>query len=153
MDKGTVTKHWEKIVPAPPADVHKLFLEKCWWGSVPYMPKIPYLTEYMVVQKETNPAGVGAIRQVPLGIQEEILEGEFGKYFEYTLKRKLIFPGTYHRGRVSFIDLGDNRTKVTWDINYTPMAHAFLLLPFFWLMISFFLHVFEKDVQKAVKKS
>lgn len=118
MDKGTHTHVAETLVFAPAELVHKTFLSRVWWGGgfPSYMP----LPASGVAQKPKNEAGVGAIRQVPGFILEEILDAKMGEFIEYTLKRKMFMPVSYHRGRVSFFPAGPGCTRVVWTVSYTP---------------------------------
>jgi len=128
MEKGTKTFHLETIVYLDPVEAHRVFL-KWWWGPGLPVPGLSLLTGKQ--QDAKDEAGTDAIRIVPGGIHEHIQKAKLGEFIEYTLSRKLFFPASYHRGRISFYQAGPGCTRVTWDINYTPTLLAPLLTPIF----------------------
>ena len=146
--EGTNTVKFEVLVHQDPIEAHKIFLEKTWWrGGLP-VPAIPYVTGTYVVQKANDEAGTGGVREVPLFLQERILKAELGKYIEYTVERRVWFPVTSHLGLVSFHQAGPGATRVVWEINFTPKPHAFLMLPFMWVMIDLFLVDYKSFTDK-----
>lgn len=151
MDIGTKKLSTHIVVDGDAVNAHKTFLSRVWWGGgFPWWLPIPASG---VVQAPIDDAGNGGIRQVPGFIQEQILDAKLGEYVEYTLKRKLFMPISYHRGRVSFQELdGGKQTKVTWEVSYTPYpVIGFLFLMFTSTFDMFFLPQLKLACAKLLK--
>ena len=88
MDKGTHSFDATVLCDGKPDEVHRTFVRRVWWeGGMPwYVPSV--VASAAVVQKEKDDSGVGAIRQVPGFIHEEIFEAKLGEHIKYRLKRK-----------------------------------------------------------------
>lgn len=154
MTKGANTQRFEEIIHLDPVETHKAFLRYCWWGSLPLFPAIPYLTATLQVQKEKDPSGKGGIREVPLFIQEEILDSKMGEFIEYTLSRKAWMPFSHHRGRISFFPAGPNCTRMLWEINYDLQPWYFLIPPYYlgWPTLDFVIRNFKRHTEANQKK-
>ena len=125
MDGGTKHIRRECIVDGNPDKVHETFLSQVWWhGGFPFWVSMCLKTYQIEPSKDNNDTGLGGIRQVPTYLQEEIVGAEKGKFVEYRVRRKAWLPINYHHGRVSFessvVDTIESKTKVVWEITYTP---------------------------------
>ncbi len=77
MDLGSRREDFTQIVNLTPEACYDAFLQHVWRGGGGLGSTPSILTEGDAV------TGAGCRRQVPGGIQEEILEGVRGKYLEY----------------------------------------------------------------------
>jgi len=148
MDKGTHNAYFERILPVDPVTAHKIFMEKTWWGGgLPWYLNVLSTT---VVRPAKDESGKGAIRQVPGFIHEEILDAELGKFVEYTVSKKRFLPFAYHRGRMNLYPAGPGYTRMVWEINYTPMIHGPLVLPFSFFVLGIMVQDFQNTcVQRS----
>ncbi|KAH9261032.1 hypothetical protein BASA81_000736 [Batrachochytrium salamandrivorans] len=151
MDQGTQRFSAEIVVNADPVTAHKLFVSRVWWGGgFPWYLPLPASG---VIEPQQDESGKGSIRQVPGFIQEQILDAQLGEYLEYTLKRKLFMPISYHRGRVSFSQVEEGKTLVKWDVSYTPLPVVGALFPLFTSTFSlFFLPALQQACEEHKKK-
>ena len=149
MDKGTSYYSTEILVLTDPITAHKTFLDRVWWGGgFPWYLPMP---SSGIVQALKDEAGTGGIRQVPGFIHEEILSAEMGKFIEYTLKRKVVLPMSYHRGRINFYPAGPDCTRVVWEVSFTPFPIVGLIvMP---IMLSTFDFFFLPELKRACEKA
>lgn len=152
MDQGTQRFSAEIVVNADPVTAHKLFVSRVWWGGgFPWYLPLPASG---VIEPQQDESGKGAIRQVPGFIQEQVLDTQLGEYLEYTLKRKVFMPISYHRGRVSFTALEDGKTLVKWEVSYTPLPVVGMLFQLFTSTFSlFFLPALQQACEEHTKNT
>jgi len=155
MDQGKHLLHYERVVDTPPIDTHKLLLSEIWWkGGLPWIISCWWPTKQ--VQPGSDPAGTGAVRQLPSWVQEEIVAGELGRFVEYRVKRSWL-PLKYHHARVEFHALendlnnaAETKTRVQWEIKFTAsFGMYYFILPLFVVMINW---LFLPKLKRACKQ-